>query len=234
MTSATPVENSSTSIPVPGYVRDLLLRVVAGWSPDAMELGSIESLRLNGVDFSDLAPHIALDGDRLVATLRGVQTHRRLRELLPFPMGAAVEGKLEAGVTFSGADILRVSLGADLRIEMSTWSVLNTAEPSLWIGRLDGSLSVDFGGNLIVERIGPDGLRLGRACHFRLAGAYTYYLVQRGRRSATVWHMIVDTGGAAPDRKTIETDFQVLQFVLGRQLRVPTLIGVARDGGVVP
>ena len=198
---------------------------------DGPWLGRMRPPRRRGLHRADA--HLAVAGDRLVLTLKGAHVHPRRGELLPFPMDARIDGRLTAGVTFTGDDILRVSLGADMTIEMSTWVVVDGDEPSLWIGRFDTSLSVDFGGNLIVERLRPDGLRFGRACHFRLSGSYTYYLIQSGGRTESVWHLVVDTGGGIPDKEALEYDFLLLQFVLGRQLRIPTFLGVTSDGRTV-
>lgn len=234
MTDTTPSSNEAPeSIPVTGQVREILLRLVAGWQPDVLDPGLVQSFRLNETDFTEMAPNVAFAGDRLSVTLRGAHVHPRLRELLPFPMGASADGTLVGGGTFRGADIARISLGADLTIEMSTWFVLNGDEPSIWIGRLDGSLPVDFGGNMVVERTRADGLRLGHGCHFRFAGTYTSYLVQSGPSEARIWHWVVDTDAGMPDREALERDFQVLQFVLGRQLRAPILLGIGGDGQTV-
>jgi len=221
---------AAAQVPVPEAIGGILLQLVSGWTPAALIPGAIASFRLNEVDFTDMAPQVEVAGDRLVVTLKGAHFNPRLRELLPFPMGASSDGTLADGGTFRGADILRINLAADLTIEMNSWSVLLGDEPSLWVGRVDGSIPVDFGGNLVVERVRDDGLRFGRACHFRLAGTYSYYLVQSGGHDARTWHLVVDTTAGIPGRDALERDFQVLQFVLGRQLRVPLLIGVGAEG----
>lgn len=233
----TPPKHSSGDAPalltVPEHVRDILLLLVGGWTPAAPVPGAVKSLRLNEVEFTDMAPLVEVESDRLLVTLKGAHVHPRLRELLPFPMGASLDGTFPDGGTFRGAEILRINLGADLAVEMNTWAILLGDEPSLWVGRVDGSIPVDFGGNLVVERARTDGLRLGRACHFRLVGTYTYYLVQNGGRDARTWHLVIDTTSGIPEREALERDFQVLQFVLGRQLHVPTLVGIRDDGQTV-
>lgn len=218
-------------IPVPDAVSNLLLRILEGWSPPMVVPGPITAMRVGGTDCSDMEPRIEISADRLIVRLRNAHTHRRLRELLPFSMDHEVEGELAGGGKFRAGDIVRVSLSADLTIDTTTWAVeCQDDGPSLWVGWIEGALTVDYGGNLIIERARDDGLRLGRACHFRLSGAYTYYLAQRDSSKAATWHIVVDALSGMLDRDALERDFQVLQFVFGCQLRVPALLRVATDG----
>lgn len=223
--------HSTPLIPVPDPVRQLLLRIIEGWSPSAIQPTEVKSLRIGDVDCTDMNPRVEVAADRLVVTLRNAHVHQRLQDLLPFSLDRSLEGALATGETITGANILRVSLGADLKIEAATWTVQRPDdEQSLWVGQIEGELAVDFGGNLVVERVRQDGLLFGRACHFRLSGAFTYYLVQRGERKTAVWHLVVDAGSSIPDKDALERDFQLLQFVLGHQLRVPSLLRVVEDG----
>lgn len=218
-------------ITIPGSVRHLLLRITEGWSPSNVQLSSVKALCIDDIDCTDMNPLVEVAADRLIVTLKNAHVHPRLRDLLPFSLDRRIEGTLTTGEAILGDNILRVSLGADLKIEAATWTVQRAdVGPSLWVGQLEGELAVDFGGNLIVERLRKDGLFFGRACHFRLAGAFTYYLVQRGERKAAAWHLVVDAGSCIPDKEALERDFQLLQFVLGRQLRVPTLLRVVKEG----
>jgi len=42
------------SIAVPNHLCDLLLRIAEGWAPAAMDPGSVECVRLDDVDFTEL------------------------------------------------------------------------------------------------------------------------------------------------------------------------------------
>jgi hypothetical protein len=86
---------------------------------------------------------------------------------------------------------------------------------------------------MVVERIGSDGLHLGRRCHFRLCGAYNYYLVQNTNEEISSWHLVVDTGAGPPEQEVLDREFLLLQVVLGRQLRIPELRGVTSEGETI-
>jgi hypothetical protein len=218
-------------VPVPEAVGRLLLRIVEGWSPSMVEPGTVAWLQIGNIDCTDMTPKVEIANDRLVVTLKNAHVHPKLRELLPFPMGSDVKGQLATGGALRAANILRVSLGADFTIETTTWVVEHDDDgPTLWVGMVEGDLAVDFGGNLVVERVRKDGLLFGGACHFRLAGTFTYYLVQRGERRNAGWHLVVDASSGIPDKDALERDFQLLQFVFGRQMRVPALLRIASDG----
>ncbi|MEI9948260.1 MAG: hypothetical protein WDO74_04600 [Pseudomonadota bacterium] len=234
MTTTEPTaQELPASIPVRPDIRDLLVNIAEGWTPIPMVIDPVEHLRFNGIDFSEIAPRVRLEGDRLVATLGQGRHSSRTRELLPFPFGGVLEGTCSSKATFRGSDSLHVSWGAELTIELGSWVVLEGDAPSLWIGRVEGAKNLTFGGNLIVERIREDGLRLGRAGHLRLSGTYVYYLVQSGERNTPVWHLLLDTGAGVPDEEALGRDFLLLQFVLGRQLRILELLGITGDGRTV-
>jgi len=231
--SAPAAESLSTSIPVPVHLRDLLLRLAEGWAPEPIVIGAVRTLRFNELDFSHIASSVGLDGDRLVAKLSGGAYDPQVRRLLPFPMEGELECSCAGGVVVHAADISSVELGGELTIEFADWRVLAGDAPSLWLGRVEGATNIGSGGNLIIERARPDGLRLGRAGHLRLSGANIYYLVQSGERSAPTWRLLIDTGAGVPDREFLERDFLILQFVLGRQFRIVELVGVSEDGSTV-
>lgn len=226
-------------IPVPEHARGVLLAIAYGWEPAPMTLGPVEHLRYNGVDLSELAPEVRLQPDRLIATLGGSRFNARIGELMPVTLDGQLEGTLVGGATFHSAMVLRMAQQgefsqeagphASLTIEAADWTVLNGQAPSLWIGRIEGAAKINFGGNMIVERIVAGGHRAGHRRHFCLSGAYSYYLVQGGDRGNPIWHLLVDTGAGMPDREVLGRDFLLLQFVFGRQLRMPELVGVTVD-----
>jgi hypothetical protein len=102
-------------------------------------------------------------------------------------------------------------------------------KPSLWLGRVEGVGETYFSGNMVVERPEPGGSRSGAKRHFCLSGEYVYYLIRSGGGEALHWYLLIDTGAGAPDSEALSRDFLALQFVLGRQLRMPELFGVAND-----
>lgn len=223
-------------IPVPKNVCGLLCAIAYGWTPAPMVLGDVEQLQYNGVDLSEDAQDLRLQENRLMVTLGGMAPDR----LMPFALDGQLEGTLAGGARFHGDMVLRMGRSFSssreegtrrlVTIEAGLWTVLDGDAPSLWIGRIDGSIKINFSGNMIVERIASDGPRLGARRHFILAGAYAYYLVQCRTRDDAIWHLVIDTGGAGvPQLEILGRDFLALQFVLGRHLRMPELLGVSTD-----
>ncbi|WP_437494227.1 hypothetical protein WME75_22045 [Sorangium sp. So ce1014] len=220
-------------VPVPQHVRSLLLALAYGWKPTPVTLGPVEQIRYNGKDFSELAPVVLLQTDRLVATLGGSRFYTRIDDLMRSAQDGELDGVFAGGGTFHGEMILRVAHvtgpHGPFTVEAASWTVLTGEAPSLWIGRIEGAVEINFGGNMVVERIPAGGFRGGHRRHFRLSGTYTYYLVQGGVRGDPVWHLLIDTGAGMPDTEMLGHDFLLLQFVLGCQLRMPELLGVTPD-----
>lgn len=236
-------QSTDNPIHVPEHVRGLLLDLAHGWTPAPMALEPVQRLRYNGVDLSELAPELRIHSDKFRVTLGGSRLSTRIDEIMPFPLDGQLDGMVTGGAAFHGTTVLRVarrSLSSQesgtrdtLIIETANWTALSGEAPSLWIGRIEGASEVDFGGNMVIERITASGIRAGYRRHFRLSGAYTYYLVQSGGRGDTTWHLLIDTGAGVPDRKVLGHDFLLLQFVFGRQLRMPELLGVRASGRTV-
>lgn len=223
-------------VPVPENVRSLLCAIAYGWSPTAMELARVESLRYGGLELSDLAPAVELRANHLMVTLSGYDVHRRV----PCEIDGKIEGTLLSEARFCAETILHfgrtggfseaAGIHNSVTIEAAEWTVVQGDMPSIWVGRVEGDINVRHSGNLIVERVRSGEIRFGSSRHLCLIGAYRYYLVQSGSRSDVVWHMVIDTGEVGlPDPEAQHLDFLTLQFVLGRQLRMPTLHGLSQD-----
>lgn len=209
-------------IPVSEPIRLILLALIDDWTPARLELGPIAEFRFNGKDYSENAS-VTLSSDRLVAT---IQKAHRLGVLAELALDGQFEGTLAAGGSFRGDMFLSVRRAADHTLEAGNWLVAVQEMPSLWVGRIEGAFRIAYGGNLIIERFSPGEPRAGHACHFRLSGAYTYYLVQITKNGETEWFFVVETGGGAPDSDALTQDFLLLQFVLGVELRIPELLGL--------
>ena len=197
-----------------------------------MALGRVEQFRYGDLDLSGSVQDLGLHNNRLKVTLEGV----RLAKVMPLSTGGKLEGALEGGARFRGDMVLSMSrtmnvsqdtgVRAAVTMEAGAWTLTEGEAPSLWIGRLDGMSEINISGNLIVERRGPDWAIGGHRRHFVLSGRYTYYLVQC-RVADPVWHLVVDTAGAGmPEIEALGRDFLAMEFVLGRQLRMPMLLGV--------
>jgi hypothetical protein len=208
-----------------------------------MVFGAVQNLCYRDVDFSELSPQLRLEPDRLIATLGGARLRARMQDLMPFRLDGQLQGKFADGGTFHGDMVLSVShrchatptsVEEGFTIQFGAWTVLHAEAPSLWVGCVEGATRINFGGNLIVERVKAGGYCLGWRGHFCFLGAYSYYLIQSKVDGNTVWHLLVDTGGVGvPDHEVLEREFLLLQFVLGRQLRIPMLLGITADGGTV-
>ena len=203
-------------------IRRTLLSVQEGGVPQPVQAGAAVSIAYRGTELPRVRASLVLEHDRLTVRLHdgGVLKHPQR-----FGLDGWFEGELAGGVTFRAASFRRITWGRDFVAEADDWTITDGAPPSLWMGEVEGAHDINFGGNLIIERVPLDGLRMGHARHFRLAGAYTYYLVQRGRKETLKWYFIIDTEGGFPDKEKLESDFLVLQFALGRQLRIPALVG---------
>lgn len=226
-----PGAGRSTSIVIDDDVRGLLLALAGDWKPKALAVSPVSELRYRDLDLLASASSVSIERGRLIVTIGEQALSRHLHQLVPLSLGDGVQGKLVDGAVFRGPYILRISRNgrAEATLEAGEWTVLGDPAPHLWIGSVENPTDIAFGGNLVIERIRPDGLSLGRARHFRFNGTYTYYLVQTGGRADCAWFLLVNTGKATPDREVLEREFLALQFALGRQLRVEQFSGVTPE-----
>jgi hypothetical protein len=232
------MEQCDEPLDVSDHIRGLLCQLAYGWSPSPIEFGPISDARYEGVDLSQIAIDVALVDNRLKVAFRAPPKEKGVSE-----WDGIIEGTLIVGHRFRGDTVLRVSQSGELSrdeglrqsVEMTfaRWTLIDGKEPSIWVGRLEGMADLVFGGNLLIERARRNEPPQGRCLHLCLRGAYTYYLVQHGRRGSVVWHMVTDTGTGVPALEVLERDFLTLQFVLGRQMRMPVLWGLTDDGRTV-
>lgn len=205
-----------------------------------MTLASVQAMQYGFMDASDLEPVVEVRTDRLLARLNGALSLIRATELRRksgaeessqplFSLSDDFAGTIVGGVSFRGGRVTRLSVGAQIVIEATEWLVGSGSQPALWISRLENPLDINYGGNLVIERHVVSRPYFGRAQHFRFDGVYVYYLVQTGGRKAPTWHLAIDTTGRALNQDVLEREFLILQFVLGRQLRVVELLGVSQD-----
>lgn len=226
----------ATYTPVPESVRGLLCALAYGWTPVPMDFARIEQVRYNGLDLSGDTHELQLCENMLVATLRG----SCIDGLMPFALDGVLEGRLAGGTEFRADKVVHVGRGfsiskeegasMSLTIRAMHWILTNGEAPSLWVGPVEGMREINFGGNLIVERRTTGLPRAGHSCHFVLSGAYNYYFIQCRFGKKAGWHLVIDTNGAGvPEREALGRDFLALEFVLGRQLRMPMIFGIASD-----
>ncbi|WP_438041532.1 hypothetical protein [Sorangium sp. So ce128] len=229
------VPDLTPPVPVPDGVRGLLCALAYGWTPVPMKFGRVEQFRCGGVDLSDSVQDLVLHNNRLKVTVGG----DGLAGLMPFPMDAQLDGMLDGGVRLHGDMILRINRSMSVSqefgmrevvtIEAGTWTVAEGDAPSLWVGVVEGMGEINVSGNLIIERRAADWPFAGHRRHFALFGRYKYYFVQHrsSDRSGIAWHLVVDTSGTGmPEMEAVGRDFLVLEFVLGRQLCMPMLVGL--------
>jgi hypothetical protein len=202
-------------------VRDVLLALAYGWSPLPLDLGEVSNLRFNETEPSEVLSTLGVRDGRLVVALANAGIPRSI----PFSLND-FRGELRGGVCFQGEGITRVTNGYNPSAEAAYWRIYDGHVPRLWIGELGGTGDLEGGGNTAIERIRVDGLRSGARQHFRLRGVYEYYLVRAPNRDSHTWRILVCTDGGEPDRDVLWREFLALQFVLGRQMKIPFLIGV--------
>lgn len=235
---ANPKPLPRVKVPVPDDIRGLLCALVYGWTPTLPNFGAVAQVSLGDADLSTLNPSLEVRGSTLVTAFDARGARNRLDELMPFDLDSKLHGSLDGGTTFEVQRISQVhrrggfsvddGASASLEIQADDWTAIEGDTPSIWVGRMEGMGVTNFGGNLIVERVERDGIPGGRRGHFHLSGVYLYYLVRTQDR--TSWWLVVDTrGGGLPDWELLSRDLLTLQFVLGRQLRLPLLIGLTAD-----
>ncbi len=208
-------------IPVSEDIRGLLCKIAYGWLPVPIEVGRIQQLDYDGTDLSECTSELSLCDDRMQVLINA-------HVGMDFPQGE-IRGVLFNGMAFKASMILNLSQGSSFEIEAGQWSIFGQDAPRFWIGQVEGMTKLNFSGNLCVERI-KYGIRVGNKRHFFLTGAYDYFFVQCDHAKEVTWQLIIDTRGAGvPEPEAWARDFLILQFVLGRQMRLPMLIGVTDD-----
>lgn len=221
---------------LPAGVRHVLCELAYGWHPSPVELRNLEHLSYRGTDLTEYVERLSIDGGRLVATLNIDEPD----VFSTADMDAALEATLQDGTRVSAEHALKlgrqVSISKDaglaitVTLEMDNWRIQQPLSPLLWIGQVAGMRGINFSGNLVVERTRPGAPVAWFRRHFLLSGAYSYYFVQYKQRNTSDWYLVVDTKGASTlDRELLGRDFLVLEFVLGRQMRLEQLLGVTAN-----
>lgn len=212
---------------VPPHLAPILVALARDWTPEPLHLGRVEALRHDNRDLTALEPLVELRDDNFVVTFGGGEFRANLDALLPIKLDVEVRGECVGGLTFSAKAFSRASMSNEsLTLETDDWLAVVGEPPSIWIGRIDGTLGVYGGGNLIVERRTDDRVKFGSSGHFHFRGSYTYYLIRTGDRTERTWYLVVDTGAGAPDIELLAADFLLLQFVFGRTFCVPAFLGI--------
>lgn len=214
-------------LPVSPRIAPLLVALARDWIPTPLVLGRVQTLQRSNQDLSALGPVAELRGDMLIVTLCGEAFLAAFHTLLPINRVGDLHGSCAGDQKFTTDSLSRLTASDEsLVMEAARWQIVNGTPPPIWIGRIDGTLGVDGGGNLSVERRASGDLKFGSAGHFRFSGSYTYYLIRSGSRGDGSWNLVVDTGAGAPDSELLGADFLLLQFVFGRQFRIATFHGV--------
>ena len=230
--------------PVSEQLRSLLCAIAYGWTPTPFTIGRVESLHYGDIDLSNHDSMLYVEESKFNAVISSFSRDGHRDIPMPLSIQGKLSGTLEGGYQFDGDLVCYLSRGATasrisdfhdaLLIRTSVWSIINDSAPSLWFGRIEGVFDSVFSGNLIIEKRKATGPLAGERCHFFLSGAYHYYLIRHGREESAQWQLLIDTQNAgAPDMEKLGRDFLAIQFVLGRQLRLPELLGVASDNRTV-
>ncbi|WP_437625985.1 DUF2934 domain-containing protein [Sorangium sp. So ce1151] len=110
-------------------------------------------------------------------------------------------------------------IGEYVEIMLYHWTWTTPATPLVWVGQLVGEFPLF--GNLSLTEIGD--LWQASEFGFRLSGRYTWYILPKAGRSASV---VIDTNGEPLIREVLSGDFRALEFTFGGQLGLDYLIGV--------
>lgn len=224
---------------LPEGTRHLLCELAYGWRPSPIELREVERLSYGGADLTECVNQIHIHEGRLVVTL----DINKLDVFETFDMDAPVDATLRDGTRVTAEHALKigrqsgfskdVGLVLTLTLSMDNWRVYKTLTPLLWVGQVEGMREISFSGNLVLERTRPDFPSAWFPRHFVLLGAYSYYFVQCRNQKPADWYLVVDSHGEDVDLELLGRDFLILEFVLGRQLRLPQLLGVMADQSTV-
>lgn len=229
------------SVQVPEKVVGILGRLVSGSVPLPLALGRLTMLTWGAVDLSMFSTSsIAISGDKLQVTCSSESTAEAFSTWnmveSGIGAGAKINGSTDAGLhVFAEQGRARQlalrsggeRAGLSFNLIGHYWWIADTDNlPSIWVGRLRGSIEV-LPGNLVIGH---------SMDHLRLVGAYCYYLVRTrapGEDSDT-WYMVIDLGESGiPQRALLYPDFLAMQFSLGKHLCLDLLLGIDSEGRTV-
>jgi len=236
-----PATSRPDPLPVPAHLCSLLCSIADGWTPAPLALGQVLSIHYGDIDLSNTAPSVYIEDSKLVAVVDSFshQSHRNIPGSLN--SNGTLSGTLSGDYIFEGDLVCSLGCGNhvsikekntsdSLIIKTSNWHIRSDVKPSVWIGRLGGELDIERSGNLIIERREHPDEFMGIRQHLFLSGAYSYYLVQQGANQNPAWYIVIETQQTENlDMNVLGLDFLVIQFVLGRQLRMPDLLGITSD-----
>lgn len=236
------MSDSSTYVvpPLQDDLQDLLCDLVYGWEPSSFPLSPARQLVFGDVDLSHLPAEVRIDQGRLQVTVTVPIFDEARGTIGQLGAEGSLRGMLADGTHFEGtlaSTTRRAITGSQdqelcstVTIQAVLWSFGRGISPHFWIGFIEGNISLGMSGNLAIERHRSNMPLGGATCHLLLSGAYIYCVVKQETKTGTRWYMTIDTRGAGePDRQLLGRDFQALQFVLGSQLRMPTLVGVSGE-----
>jgi hypothetical protein len=217
---------------VPPVVSELALRLLGGWQPPDPPMGRVAQLRWADQDVSSAAGSLTLRGDALDLEWDHQEPFFLMSAVYKTQLrGKSVVGTLRDGRSLK-ADTALFPAHDTLRLHY--WEIARpNARAKLWLARLSafeagGAFATN--GNLVVVRRGvaDDGTPSTHmtAGHYRLVGAYTYYLLRTDDGSS--WFLVIDAGTerVTPERGKVFVDVLALQFVLGRALYFDVLVGL--------
>jgi hypothetical protein len=221
---------------IPVQIAKFLYSFVHHWKLPPLTLGSVRKFIWNNTEFSDLVTNIEIDNGDLLLTIDNPSA-----ELFDSVVGhkkSEYAGKSLSGETENvekiGIDQVFMrkmasdSTGRYTILDGKYWNISIRQDAALWVCQLMGKISIGYG-NLTIAT--AETFSTG---HLALEGAYSYYLIcKRDTSENSEWYLVINTKSAQPpDREILGTDFQILQFVLGVQLRADVIYGITCNGEV--
>jgi hypothetical protein len=216
---------------VPAHVNALALRLLDGWRPIEAAWTPLARFIWAEQDMLSSAGPIALRGDALDVTWTDETPLFMMSDAYKLLRNKAVKGTLADGRELRADNAL---FAANDCLRLHYWELSTPGRPSrLWVAAIQGledGAGFVTNGNLTVLRETPNangGLHTRfSAGHYRLVGAYTYYLLHAGGDKRE-WFLIVDVGhDGPPERGSVFIDMLALQFALGRAFYFDVMHGL--------
>lgn len=197
---------------------------VASGTFGATSLASLTgSLKRRGAELVIVLRPVAGRGEGLL-TLRALSQRMNEPVRLQLQDGSEVVGRL--GHCSGQSTRVNLEIGqveATGTIVLDDWSFTSAAAPCVWFGHLRGATYRR--GNVFVQ----DGERSVDGQVLRLVGHFTWHLVKR----ANGCDVLIEAASGQPRSAELAADFEAMQFVFGRPLKLSTLAGIDDLGAVV-